>query len=110
MSGEHTTPREQVVACLDCDTERLYGSLLEAATYLMEIHALYPDATLEENWTGYEDMDMRFTWWRDETDEEEKVRLKHEATIRENMERARKRDAAEAKEKKEYLRLKHKFG
>lgn len=40
------------------DTVRLYGNLKDAADYLIELHELYPDGALYENWYSYEDFEL----------------------------------------------------
>lgn len=64
------TARAIVEREVDCDTGKLYGPLPGAIAYLQEIAAKYPKAELDEKWTGYEDMYMRFAWSEPQTDEE----------------------------------------
>jgi hypothetical protein len=56
----------------DVDTERLYGNIDGAIKYLEEIRDKFKgtNITLDEHWTGYENMEMNFLWTRLETDEE----------------------------------------
>jgi hypothetical protein len=54
----------------ECDTDRLYGPLDNAIAYLREVYEQHPQATLDEHWTGYEDMEMRFAWNELQSDEE----------------------------------------
>ena len=64
------TARAIVEREVDCDTNRLYGNILGAIAYLGEIKEKYPEAQLDEKWTGYETMYMRFAWSEPQTDEE----------------------------------------
>lgn len=73
--------RRTVEVAIDCDTSRLYGPLADAIAYLQEVLAAHPEAaglSLDEHWTGYEDMEMRFVYARPETDEEYERRLQLE--------------------------------
>lgn len=68
-----------VEAEIDCDTDKLYHHDLGVAIqYLVEIKTQYPNASLDEKWTGYEDMYMRFVYDRPETDDEYYDRLQSE--------------------------------
>lgn len=74
------------------DTERLYGPIPVAIKYMQEIQAEFghhKDLTLLENWTGYEDMEMSFSFSRLETDEEFTSRLEQERKVREEQDRKR---------------------
>ena len=102
--------RKKVLETLGCDTARLYGDLLEAAYYLIEVHAKHPNATLEEHWTGYEDMEMRFSWSRPETDEEMRERAEHEAATARFEAAQREKAKAREERRKIYLALKREFG
>ncbi len=102
--------RQKVLVREDCDTTRLYDSLDEAIKYLQEIKKQFPTATLEEHWTGYEDMSMCFSWYRDETDEEMALRIKQ-------YEYKKQREAEEAEanikkleRRKVWEKLKAEFG
>ncbi len=64
------TARATVEREVDCDTNRLYGPLDGAIAYLQAVKAEHPKAQLDEHWTGYEDMYMRFAWSEPQTDEE----------------------------------------
>ena len=105
--------RKIVVRELSCDTGKLYASLPEAIAYLQQIaaqHSDKPDLSLDEHWTGYEDMDMRFTYTGPESDEDYNRRI-----IQEEYQEKRDREAAEkcAKQKsyeKEQAALKRKYG
>ncbi len=50
--------KQRLTVGVDCDTKRLYGDIAGAIAYLKEIAEQYKgtDITLEEEWTGYEDM------------------------------------------------------
>ena len=102
--------RGSICEYIACDTDRLYGSLPDAIRYLREIHAKHPDATLHEKWTGYEDMQMAFSWERPETDEEMSSRLKAEALHRKLEDEKRRKDAEKAARREQYLKLKREFG
>jgi len=69
--------RLTITETVDCDTDRLYASLSEAIKYLQEVKNKFPNLniSLSEEWTGYEDMHMIFSYTREETDEEFKTRL-----------------------------------
>jgi hypothetical protein len=74
--------KKLVEAEIPLDTEKLYASLPEAIAYLQQIaaqHSDKPDLHIDEHWTGYEDMELRFAYNRLETDEEFKSRLEIEA-------------------------------
>ena len=71
-SGLH---RARIEREIPCDTDVLYGPLDKAITYLESIKRDYPSARLDENWTGYEEMYMRFVWTSEQTDEEYKRSL-----------------------------------
>lgn len=65
---------------IDCDIDKLFNvDLREAAEYLLSVYKKYPNAALDEHWTGYEDMEIRFLVEREETDEEFFHRLRLEA-------------------------------
>jgi hypothetical protein len=81
-------PKKFVTEYLDCDTSRLYDDLPKAIEYLKEVHQKYPEASLHEHWTGYEDMEMVFIYSRPETEEEEKTRLRLERQKKEEERRA----------------------
>jgi hypothetical protein len=72
--------KQRVTVAVDCDTQRLYGRIGEAIGYLKEIAEQYKDTdiSLSENWTGYEDMEMRFEYTREETDGEFAARAEQE--------------------------------
>jgi len=72
--------KKQVLQVVDCDTTRLFNvDLKKAANYLLEVYEEHPMAELDEHWTGYEDMEIRFIYYRMETDEECKAREYREA-------------------------------
>lgn len=95
---------------LTCDTDRLYGSLSEAIKYLQEVYKEHPEATLYENWTGYEDMSMVFSFSRLETDEEYALRIEREEMVRKNREKEKAREEQRKKDLAELTRLKRKLG
>lgn len=105
-------PQKKTISVeVNCDIGRLYGTLNEAVIYLREMMAMLPaDASLEEMWTGYEDMHMAFTYSRLETDAEYNNRLELEAS----REKQRLEDAAREKKRladiAEYNRLGDKLG
>jgi hypothetical protein len=64
---------------IDCDTDKLYHSDLGVTiSYLQEINLKHPTASLDEKWTGYEDMYMRFIYYTPESDDEYERRLQGE--------------------------------
>lgn len=67
--------RSHVERELSCDTDKLYGSLDTAIKYLQSVKKTHPQASLDEHWTGYEDMQMRFVWSEIETDDEHLSKL-----------------------------------
>ena len=92
--------RKRIEYIVDCDTSILYGPLDKAIEYLKKIHSEHPNVQLEEEWTGYEKMHMRFLGEQDETDQEmnfremnERDKKKKEADIaaeRKRIENAKK--------------------
>ena len=97
------TQRRDIMMELPCDTARLYGDLKQAAAYLLEVHAAHPTAQLDESWLGHEIMEMRFIYYRPETDEELAARHEAEAATERYREAERKRKA-EREEKERQLR------
>ena len=83
--------RLDIERVVDCDTDRLYGSLGKAIEYLQEVKEKHPTAELEEHWYGYEDMLIRFVYFSPETDEEYSRRLEREAMVKRNIEKERVR-------------------
>lgn len=69
IKGEQRIKVNQIVGA---DLERLYGPLDKAIEYLKEMADEHKgtDISLYENWTGYEDMEMSFSFTRSETDKE----------------------------------------
>ena len=101
------TKRLDIERVVDCDTNRLYGSLDKAIEYLQEVKEKHPTAELDEHWYGYEDMLMRFVYFSPETDEEYSHRLEVEAMVKKNIEKERvRREKVKAltKEKKKLER------
>jgi hypothetical protein len=111
MTQKKTVPRIKIEVEVDCDKDRLYGNIDGAIKYLQEIKEKYPsDIVLDEHWTGYEDMTMRFVYCRDETDEEYNRRLADEAAKAEIFRRAQIEEKAKNERRKEYERLSREFG
>ena len=103
--------RLKVQETFECDTDHLYDSdLKKAAAYLLEMDAKYPGASLEEHWYGYEEMELRFSRYRDETDEEYNYRVaEHD---RKQAEAALRKNTEHQKElrRKQYEKLRKEFG
>ncbi len=97
---------------VDCDTGRLYGDIDGAIAYLIEMRDRHrgTDISLDEHWTGYEDMEMRFVYSRLETDEEFAQRLEDEERIRRVAEAERTREAQRKRDLDEYKRLGQRLG
>lgn len=97
---------------LDVDKDRLYGNLNDAIKYLQEIKKEYCgiDIRLDEHWTGYEDMDMTFVYYRDETDEEMSIRIEIEERNRLYAKEQRQREETRKADLAELKRLKEKLG
>ncbi len=104
--------RKIVEAEVDCDTGRLYGTIDEAIAYLIEVRDKHRgiDIGLDEHWTGYEDMMMRFTYTREENDDEYARRMQREAWEREAAAERKAKEAARAEYEKEHQRLKKRLG
>ncbi len=104
--------RKQVEVGVDCDTQRLYGDINGAIRYMEEIRDAHKGVNimLDEHWTGYEDMEMRFVYWREENDEEFTRRQEREEWERKRAEEERKRTAARKRDLDEYNRLRTKLG
>ena len=102
--------RGHILEVVTCDTDRLYGPLDLAAKYLLEVKSKHPKAELEEHWSGYETMEMRFSWYRDETDEEMQDRIEREAFAKKLADERDKKEAEKDKRRKQYLALKREFG
>jgi hypothetical protein len=92
--------RRTVEVEVDCDTQRLYGSIDEAIAYMNEIRDQYRGTNigLDEKWTGYEDMHMRFAYTREENDAEYARRM-------EVLERDIARKAEERRKEEERKRI-----
>lgn len=78
--------RFQIERSFSCDVDKLYDSLDTAIEYLQEVKKDHPDACLDEHWTGYEDMTLRFVWMSEETDDEYFSRVEREE-YRERLEK-----------------------
>ena len=94
-----------------CNTDRLYGPIDEAIEYLKEVKARHPEAQLDEHWTGYEDMEIRFVWFGLETDQEYYSRrsLEREKSQREEQERLRKKHAEDTETRRQIAELQKKL-
>lgn len=85
-----------------------YTKLVDIKKHVDEMLNLYgEDAEIEFD-SGYNNIDERLYFYREETDGEYQNRLKYEA--REREESSAKKSKQEEKERKEYERLKAKFG
>lgn len=105
--------RQKVHVRIDVDTKRLYGSLDDAIAYLKEIkreHGGKEEFGLEEHWTGYEDMEMVFSYWREETDAEMSERLGDERREKARIKEQKKREEERKRDMDEYERLRSKLG
>lgn len=69
------------------DVDRLYGSFDTAIKYLQEMKVKYPKGNLFESWSGYEDMEMKISYLRLETDEEFQQRVDLKKMVKENKEK-----------------------
>jgi hypothetical protein len=112
MAKKIKNERKLVEVEVDCETNRLYGSLDGAIAYLQEIKEQYKDTNivLDENWTGYEDMQMRFVYTRLENDEEYEARIAQEKRLAAAHEYMRKAEEHRKKDLEELNRLKSKLG
>lgn len=110
----HAAPERKTVEVeVECDTERLYGSIEDAITYLLEMRQLHGHETgfgLQEKWTGYEDMHMAFTYSRIETDEEYDERLREEERERKWEEAQKLKEKERERDREEYERLRRRHG
>lgn len=103
--------RLKILQSKDADTQRLYGTLDDAISYLQEMKAKLPaDASLEEHWTGYEDMELRFVWYREETDVEYLDRMSAEEERRREEIRKKEEDRQKAERRKAWEELNREFG
>lgn len=102
--------RIRVEMAFDADTDRLFGNLDGAISYLEDIRSRYPDAELDENRTGHETSRIVFVYSRLETDEEYRSRQDDEDRMRERAEEQRAREKAHAEKVKEYQRLGRELG
>lgn len=105
-------PRLMVEVEVDCDTKRLYGTIDEAIKYLQEVKEAHKgiDIQLDECWTGYEDMHMRFVYSRPETDKEYADRRKQEQAEARRKAQRDKEERELAQRRNQYERLKREFG
>lgn len=110
-----TVERKRVEVRVDADTDRLYGDIDKAILYLAEVRDQYQGKTLDgisldEHWTGYEDMEMTFVYYREETDEELSRRLEQEAAEKRYQEKLNRESEQRSKDVKELKRLASKLG
>lgn len=103
--------RQTIEEKIDADTGRLYGPIDGAIQYLKDMKAKYGSGvSLDEHWSGYEDMDMVFVFTREETDAEMNRRI----GIEKERERMAAEEAKRVKARKadmaELERLKRKLG
>jgi len=110
MGNLKATNRLKIEERIDCDTSRLYNSLDDAIKYLQHIKSIYPTASLDEHWTGYEDMEMTFVFYRDETDDEMLARLEKIKRDEERAAEEREKAALREQRYKQYASLKKEFG
>jgi len=94
---------------IDADTGKLYGPISEAIKYLQEVQKQHPTATLDEKWTGYEDMYMRFVWTREENDKEYEDRMKVQQRVEANRLKEKQRVERNNQIKAEIKRLQAKL-
>lgn len=97
---------------VDCDTDRLYGSIGQAIKYLKEVQEQYKgyDISLFEHWTGYEDMEMKFVYFRDETNEEMNRRIEERKRQQELEKEWAQKEEDRKKRLEQYEKLKREFG
>lgn len=105
-------PVQVLVEHDEFDWQEMEGvPLAKAAKYLTELAKKLPaDATLEEYWYGYEDMYIRVTSFRDETNEERQRREEQERWALELAKKQKEKDKKRAERLKEYHKLKKEFG
>jgi hypothetical protein len=88
---------------INCDYAKLFNNDLNVAiSYLSEMHSKYSHLgtiSLDECWTGYEEMHMRFVLTRLENDEEYNHRLKFEQEIAETKKLKQRQQIEEKKQK-----------
>lgn len=102
--------KETKLRRIDVDTSRLYGDVASAAKYLLEVAKEHPNYVLAEHWWGYEDMNMVFESYEEETDYEFDLRKKSEYSLyKKAIEDAEDRKKKEA-DRKKFLELKNKHG
>lgn len=104
--------RQVVDVLIDVDTNKLYGPLPEAIRYLQDIRDSIRghEISLYENWTGYETMNMCFTYQRLETDQEYEDRLNRERLYEQAYQQEIARLSDRKKKEAEYERLKRELG
>lgn len=104
--------RQRVTIIVECDTERLYASVSEAALYLDTVAKQYAstDISLAEHWSGYEDMNMQFEYSREETDAEVANRREIEALQARDAVEALKRAAVRKEKEKQFEKLRRELG
>ena len=113
MAKAKSNPKKILERVIPLDTERLYGPLPDAIKYLQEIRAEHmdkPDLSIDEHWPGYEDVELRFLYHSEETDEEYQARLQQEEYARKQAERDANEKAAKAERRKKWEALNREFG
>lgn len=93
--------------------DRFYGTLDETIAYLKEVKRMHGDKEgigIEEHWTGYEDMEMVISYWRDETDDEMSQRLSDERAQKARAKAKQKEDEQRKRDMADYERLRSKLG
>lgn len=98
MTKKKEEQKQWVTVRVDANTERLYGSLDDAILYLSEVREQYRGfaISLDEHWTGYEDMEMTLVYQREETDQEFAHRLRAEEDVRLRAQEKQRKDAERA--------------
>ena len=105
--------RKQVEVVIDCDTNRLYSSSIdETIKYLIEVRDANQGRSivLDEHWSGYENMEMRFVYYREENDAEYEHRIKLEEYRAQVASQAAAREKSRVADLAEFNRLRKKLG
>ena len=108
MSG-----RKNLVRDIPFEYSEVFGlDIRKAAEYLIKIADEHKDKEiyLEENWTGYEDMEMKMYFMSPETNEEYNDRIAHEKEMKERAQRAWEQEQERDKKIAEYNKLKSELG
>jgi len=105
--------KETIIRKIPVDTDRLYGDIDTAISYLKEIKDNYPDdVSLYEDWVDYEYMTMCFSFSERETDQEwsERIRrLEYEHELRVELQQ-QKEKIERTQKKNQYEKLKKELG